>query len=125
MITLTDKNSFDKTRTYLKKRGSKSFSGILEKYGRRGVALLRSATPSDSGKTADSWDYKVEVDKNGISLVFENSNIQNGVPVVILLIYGHGTRSGGYVKGTDFVSPAVKPLFKEIADEAWKEVTKL
>ena len=99
--------------------------GILDKYGQRGVAALASATPFETGKTANSWYYEI-VHKNGsVSIEFKNSNIQNGVPIAIILQYGHGTNNGGWVQGRDYINPVIQPLFDEIVNEAWKEVTKL
>jgi hypothetical protein len=100
--------------------------GILDKYGAEGVAALASATPVDTGETARSWYYKIERDKSGsFTLAFFNSNIQNGVPIAIILQYGHGTRNGGWVEGRDYINPAIQPIFDRLADEAWREVKKL
>ena len=98
---------------------------LLEKYGREGVAALSTATPVDTGTTASSWEYRVVQDKDTTSLIFTNSSeTENGIPIVILLHYGHGNGRGGYVQGRDFINPAVQPIFDKIAEEAWKEVTK-
>lgn len=91
----------------------------------KGIAALASATPIDSGQTANSWYYKIENRKNSVKLVFYNSNIQNGVPIAIILQYGHGTRKGGWVQGRDYINPAIQPTFDKLANQAWKEVTKL
>ena len=94
-------------------------------YGREGVAALASATPVDSGLTASSWYYEI-INRNGTAqITFYNSNIQNGVPIAIILQYGHGTRNGGWVQGRDYINPAIQPIFDRIANDAWKEVTKL
>lgn len=96
---------------------------ILEKYGRQGVEALKEATPKDTGKTSESWTYKiVKNDKNRYEIVWSNTNVQNNVNIAILLQYGHATRSGGFVKGTDYINPAIEKVFKGMADEAWKEV---
>lgn len=97
----------------------------LEAYGREGVAALSSATPVDTGLTANSWYYKIETGKGITTISFHNSNIQNGVPIAVILQYGHGTRNGGWVEGRDYINPAIQPIFDKIADDAWKEVTKL
>lgn len=99
---------------------------ILDKYGKRGVELLRAATPKDTGKTADSWSYKIEEDEKGnYQIVWSNSNIVDGwANVAILLQYGHATRNGGFVKGTDYINPAIAQVFSGMANEAWEEVTK-
>lgn len=98
--------------------------GILDKYGREGVAALASATPVDTGLTAKSWYYKIENKKGSVTISFLNSNIQNGVPIAIILQYGHGTGTGGWVEGRDYINPAIQPIFDRIVAEAWREVTK-
>jgi hypothetical protein len=95
----------------------------LDKYGREGVTALASATPVETGKTASSWYYKIARDKGSITISFHNSNIQNGVPIAIILQYGHGTRNGGWVEGRDYINPAIQPLFDKLANNAWREVT--
>lgn len=99
--------------------------GDLDKYGREGIAALASATPVDSGLTANSWYYKIEQKKGSVSIGFYNKNIQNGVPIAIILQYGHATRNGGWVQGRDYINPAIQPIFDQIASHAWKEVTEL
>ena len=94
----------------------------LRKYGEKGVNALKEATPKDSGLTATSWKYKIEKEAGKTSLTFYNSNVQNGVPIAIILQYGHGTRNGGWVEGYDYINPAIRPIFKELADAAWREV---
>ena len=99
--------------------------GDLDKYGREGVAALASATPKDTGLTAASWSYRIEQRNGSATIAFYNSNIQNGVPIAIILQYGHGTRNGGWVQGRDYINPAIQPVFDKIAENAWREVTKL
>lgn len=125
MISFRHKGNFSKVTRFLE-NASKAvkFSG-LDRYGREGVAALKSATPIDSGLTADSWYYKIERGKESTTIAFHNSNIQNGVPIAIILQYGHGTNNGGWVLGRDYINPAIQPVFDEIANNAWKEVTKL
>jgi hypothetical protein len=124
MITFKQKGDFSKLTSFLERAKNAVKIGNLDKYGKEGVAALSSATPIDSGLTASSWYYEI-VNKNGsITLEFKNSNIQNGVPIAIILQYGHGTRNGGWVQGRDYINPAIQPLFDKIANEAWKEVTK-
>ena len=89
------------------------------------MAALSSATPVDTGLTANSWYYKIERDANSVKIVFCNSNIQNGIPIAIILQYGHGTGTGGWVEGRDYINPAIQPVFDKIANNAWREVTKL
>lgn len=122
MIKVTSTGNFNKTTDMLK-RSSKYLNTVdLRKYGERGVNALREATPKDSGLTATSWKYKIEKEAGKTSLTFYNSNVQNGVPIAIILQYGHGTRNGGWVEGYDYINPAIRPIFKELADAAWREV---
>lgn len=98
---------------------------ILRKYGRIGVEALSSATPKNTGKTADSWHYEiVENGKHSVSIVWSNSNLNKGVNIALILQYGHGTRQGGYVQGIDYINPAVRPVFDDISQKAWEEVTR-
>lgn len=97
----------------------------LDKFGKAGVEALALNTPVDTGKTANSWYYTIEINKNSAVISFNNSNIQNGVPIAIILQYGHGTRHGGWVEGRDYINPAIQPIFDQIVNDAWKEVTKL
>lgn len=125
MISFRQKGDFSKLTRFLERAKEAVHLGDLDKYGREGVAALASATPVDSGQTANSWYYKIERNKNTISISFHNSNIQNGVPIAIIIQYGHGTRNGGWVQGVDYINPAIQPIFNRIADDAWREVTKL
>lgn len=125
MISFRQKGNFSKLTRFLERAKETVRIGDLDKYGRRGVAALSSATPIDSGETANSWYYKI-VNKNGsATITFYNSNIQNGVPIAIILQYGHGTRNGGWVEGRDYINPAIQPIFDEIVESAWREVTRL
>lgn len=124
MITFRHKGNFRKITNYLEKAKEAVHLGILDKYGRRGVAALESATPIDSGLTASSWYYEIIQENGKATITFNNSNVQNGVPIAIILQYGHGTNNGGWVEGRDYINPAIQPIFNEIANEAWKEVTK-
>lgn len=125
MISFRHKGDFSKlTRYFINAKESAKIKD-LDKYGRMGVAALASATPVDSGLTARSWHYDI-TEKNGvIRLNFRNSNIQNGVPIAIILQYGHGTGTGGWVEGRDYINPAIQPIFDKITENAWKEVTRL
>lgn len=122
MVTFKVSGNYKKTRKYLEKANKMKINDILEKYGKQGVKALRESTPKDSGKTADSWSYEIKTDKNGPVLYWRNSNVNDGVPIAILIQYGHATRTGGYVKGRDYINPAIRPIFDEIAESAWKEV---
>ena len=125
MIGFRQKGDFSKTTKFLTKLKQNVDISTFEKYGKKGVAALASATPVDSGLTANSWYYKIEKTNNSISLLFCNSNIQNGVPIAVILQYGHGTRNGGWVQGRDYINSAIQPIFDQIVKEAWGEVTKL
>lgn len=125
MITFRHKGDFSKATRYLERVRNAVRLGFLDRYGREGVAALASATPVDSGVTASSWYYKIENTGGSVKINFYNSNIQNGVPIAVILQYGHGTGTGGWVEGRDYINPAIQPIFDKIANEAWREVTKL
>ena len=125
MISFSQKGNFTKLTNFFEKSKELIHVGKLDKYGRIGVEALYNATPKDSGKTASSWTYKISRKEGSVSLEFYNSNTSDNVPVVILLQYGHATRNGGFVQGIDFINPVLKPIFKQLAEEAWKEVTKV
>ena len=125
MISFRQKGDFSKLTRFLDKAKEAVKLGDLDKYGREGVAALASATPVETGLTANSWYYKIENRNGSVTINFYNSNIQNGVPIAVILQYGHGTRNGGWVQGRDYINPAIQPIFDRIANEAWREVTKL
>lgn len=125
MITFRQKGDFSKATHYFEKLKETAKLGVLDKYGREGVAALASATPTETGLTASSWSYTIERQNGSVAIVFENSNINKGVPIAIILQYGHGTGTGGWVQGRDYINPAIQPIFDKMADEAWKEVTKI
>lgn len=125
MIKFTHKGDFSKTKRHLKNSRNAISLRELDKYGRAGVEALSSATPVDSGKTASSWYYNIERQNGRISIRFNNSNIVDGVPIAIILQYGHATGTGGWVEGRDYIKPAIRPVFDEITKHAWREVTKL
>ena len=125
MISFRQKGDFSKLTRFLERAKESVKIGDLDKYGREGVAALSSATPIDSGKTANSWSYEITNKDGSVKITFNNSNIQNGVPIAIILQYGHGTRNGGWVQGRDYINPAIQPVFDEIVDKAWREVTKI
>ena len=97
-------------------------TSTIEKYAKQGLEALKNATPVDSGVTASSWYYRIEDNKGIISITYYNSNINDGVPIAIILQYGHATRNGGWVQGRDYINPAIQPIFDQIAADAWKEV---
>ena len=125
MISFRQKGDFSKLTSFLERAKETVYLGDLNKYGRQGVAALASATPIDSGETAESWYYEIENTKESATITFYNSNVQNGVPIAIILQYGHGTRNGGWVEGRDYINPAIQPIFDQIVDDAWREVNKL
>lgn len=125
MITFRHKGNFSKFTKYLEKASNAARIDILDKYGREGVAALASATPIDSGETANSWAYRIVRSKESVAIEFYNTNIQNGVPIAIILQYGHGTGTGGWVEGRDYINPAIQPIFDRIVNDAWREVTRL
>ena len=124
MITFRQKGDLSKAIKHLKRLEKVGRLDILDKYGKEGVAALASATPKESGETANSWYYEVVRSKDSISIQFLNSNIQNGVPIAIILQYGHGTGTGGWVQGRDYINPAIQPIFDRITNDLWREVTK-
>ena len=124
MITFRQQGDFSRLTRFPERAKEAVKLGDLDKYGQAGVAALAAATPVDSGLTAKSWSYKV-ANRGGVATItFNNSNIQNGVPIAIILQYGHGTGTGGWVQGRDYINPAIQPIFDRIANDAWREVTK-
>lgn len=124
MIKISLKGDFKNTERFFKNASSLKIKHILDKYGRKGVAALSSATPVDSGATASSWNYDISISKGSATITWTNSNVNDGVPIAILIQYGHSTRNGGYVKGIDYINPALKPIFEEFSNDIWGEVTK-
>ena len=125
MIRLTQKGDFSKLNRYLERVKEVVKIGDLNKYGRQGVEALKAATPVDSGETANSWYYEIKRQNGVVSIEFNNSHINKGVPIAIILQYGHGTNYGGWVEGRDYINPVIQPLFDKIAEDAWKEVVKI
>lgn len=125
IIQFKQKGDFSKTENFLKKLRKLDLDSVLDKYGKLGVDALSKATPVDTGKTAASWDYKIDKGKGVVTITWTNSNVNNGVPIALLIQYGHGTGTGGYVQGIDYIKPAIRPIFDELANALWEEVTKL
>lgn len=123
MISFRHKGDFSKITKYLEKIKKGAKTDILKKYAQEGVDALSSATPVESGLTANSWSYEIEQSAGYAKITFTNSNINKGVPIAIILQYGHGTGTGGWVQGRDYINPAIQPVFDKMADEAWREVT--
>lgn len=122
-IKMVCTGSFNKTERFLKKAHGASKTIDLTKYGEKGVAALQAATPTRTGVTASSWYYKIEKSGSRITLSFFNSNVNQGVPIAVILQYGHGTNNGGWVQGRDYINPALRPVFDEMVQAIWKEVT--
>lgn len=124
MIAFEARGDFKKLDKFLAAMQKGNMYKALEKYGRAGVSALSSMTPTESGQTAASWGYEIKRTGGSYSIVWTNSNIVAGVPIAIILQYGHGTGTGGYVAGRDYINPAIKPVMDKIAADVWKEVTK-
>lgn len=124
MISFEQKGNFSNLNSFLEKAKEGVNVGILNKYGKQGVELLSKVTPVDTGLTASSWSYDIVRSNDSVTLNFNNTNIQNGCPIAVVLQYGHGTKEGGWVEGIDYINPVIQPLFNKIANEAWKEITK-
>lgn len=122
MISFNHKGDLSKTTKFLLNAKLRSPLEILRKYGQAGVEALAAATPVDSGKTASSWGYKISNVGKNYKITWTNSNVSDGSLIAILIQYGHGTRNGGYVQGTDYINPAIRPIFDNIAEAAWREV---
>lgn len=125
MITFKHKGNFNNTERFFKRAKQMQVRNILEKYGSAGVSALSNATPQETGLTAASWDYKIELSSTGASVEWYNRNVVSGTPIAILIQYGHGTGTGGYVPPRDYVNPAMAPIFDQMAEEIWKEVSKI
>ena len=123
MIKITTKGKFEKTRLFFNKMSKFEIRSKLDQFGRKGVAALASATPIDSGETANSWDYEILESGGGYAIQWINTHVNKGVNIAIILQYGHGTGTGGYVVGRDYINPAIQPIFDEMAATIWKEVT--
>jgi hypothetical protein len=125
MISIGSKGDFKNLEKLLKKSLGRNYLDVLEKYAKEGVAALASATPKDTGETAGSWGYEIVEENGKVSIHWNNSHIEKGVNIAVILQYGHGTRNGGYVQGRDYINPALRPVFDQLANAAWKEVTSI
>lgn len=125
MIKIKHRGSFNHIKAFFDRAKKLKIEEVLSKYGREGVDALSAATPIDTGITASSWSFKIEVTRRGYSISWHNSNVVNEVPIAIILQYGHATRNGGYVQGRDYINPSLRPIFDKISDAVWREVTKL
>lgn len=126
MIRFKHTGNFEHSQRFLSRARKFNQEAIIRKYAEEGVSALASATPKESGLTAESWKFEIVHNPRGFSIYWTNDNItENGVPVVILLQYGHGTGTGGFVEGQDFINPAIRPIFSKIQENLWKEVSAL
>ena len=124
-ISFKTKGDFKKTEKFLKKSLGKDYISIMKQYGELGVAQLRAASPVDTGLMASSWRYEITQKGSSISLEFHNDDVEHGRNVAILVQYGHALKNGYYVQGRDFINPALQPIFDDLAEKAWKEVTRV
>ena len=122
LISLVSKGDFSNTKGFFSNMLRRKYLNVLSKYGQLGVEMLAANTPIDTGLLASSWSYEITEDNSGMSIVWTNSDIENGANVAILLQYGHATRNGGYVQGIDYINPALQPVFDKLAEAAWREV---
>lgn len=125
LIRLSSKGDYLKTERFLKNAIRFNIRDIVEKYARAGVEALRNATPFDDGTTANAWTYDIEISHGKTKITWSNTNVNRGVNIAVILQYGHGTGTGGYVEGRDYINPALRPVFDDLANNAWREVTKL
>lgn len=123
IIKFKHSGTFKNSDTLFKKVKQRSYIDALEKYGQAGVDALSAATPNNTGTTAASWNYEIVENRRGYSIYWTNSHENRGVNIALILQYGHGTGTGGYVKGIDYINPAIRPIFEKLANAAWKEVT--
>lgn len=123
MISVSSEGSFDSTEKFLRKMSTLNVDNILNSEAQKGVAALSKATPQDSGRAAISWGYRIEKTNNSVTISWTNSDVENGFPVALMIQYGHGTGTGGYIQGKDYINPAMRPVFDSIAETVWKAVT--
>lgn len=116
--------NFQKTNRFCHGLIGLHYSHLMEKYARKGVEALKEATPKDSGETAEAWSYEIVETPGRTAIYWKNSHVENGVNIAVILRYGHGTRTGGFVEGIDYISPAIRPIFEQMAEHAWKEVVR-
>lgn len=121
-VKVFQKGDFRKTEKFMKGALVFNIRGVMERYGKAGVEALAAATPKDTGLTAASWGYEIEIKHGDAKVTWTNSNVKDGYPIAILIQFGHGTGTGGYVEGVDYINPAMRDIFQQLADAAWKEV---
>lgn len=124
ILSVTQKGNFRRTDRFLSGIVHFHYMRRLHHFGNRGVEALRAATPKDSGETAEAWSYEIVEEPGRTALYWRNSHVVNGTNIAVILQYGHATRNGGFVEGVDYINPAIRPIFEEMAKEAWKEVVR-
>lgn len=124
MIRFRHKGDFKNTMSFFERALRVDYAKVLNRYGEEGVKALSAATPVDTGETANKWRYEIQHGRGRVSIVFHNDHVNDGVNIAIILQYGHGTGTGGYVQGIDYINPAIAPVFNRMADAAWREVRK-
>lgn len=122
-VSFSHTGDFDKTTQFLQKLKKLDIASVIAKEAERGVAALSRATPHNSGKAASSWSYDIKKTASSVTISWKNSDIENGYPVALMIQYGHGTGTGGYIVGIDFINPAMRPVFEDITQTVWKAVT--
>lgn len=122
-VKVFHKGDFKKTEKFLEGARTFNLKGLLKRYGEAGVRALAAATPKDTGLTAESWGYEIQTSRDEARVIWTNSNVVEGIPIAIIIQFGHGTGGGGYVQGRDYINPAMRTIFDQLADAAWKEVT--
>jgi hypothetical protein len=125
MIVFKHRGDFTNTKRFLSRAQRVNYLHILEEYAHKGILALAKATPVDTGLTSNSWDHEIRVSGSGFSISWTNSNVVSGVPIAIILQYGHGTRNGGYVQGRNYIKPAIRPILDKLANDLWREVSNL
>lgn len=116
---------FSDAHDFLKNMKLSILLNKLEKYGQMGVEALSEATPKRTGLTANSWGYKIEQQDNNVRLIWTNSNVNNGVAIAFIIQHGHGTGTGGFVQGIDYINPAMEPVIDKISDKLREEIARL
>lgn len=124
VISFTQQGNFKKTDRFLHSLIGLHYGNKMKHYGEKGVQALRAATPKDSGETAEAWSYEIVEEPGRTAVYWRNSHVVNGTNIAVILQYGHATRNGGFVEGIDYINPAIRPIFRQMSEEAWKEVVR-
>lgn len=122
LITSNTQGTTNRVEQALKRLVRLDIPSLLHKYGQEGVEVLSAATPQETGETASSWFYEIVISGGSYSIVWKNSHVENGVNIAVIIQYGHGTGTGGYVRGIDYINPAIKPIFEKIKNDVWRAV---